>query len=78
MRAVRALGGNRFVACKQKINSVAAFYRPEDVPDQDKVNALNPRYSILVGRVEAFVRAFSEIAEEVRTAMAEADGLPVA
>jgi hypothetical protein len=36
MRAVRVLGDERFTACKQKINSVAAFYRPEDVSDPTK------------------------------------------
>ena len=41
MRAVRALGDEQFVACKQKINSVATFYRPEDVSDPTKTNAPN-------------------------------------
>jgi hypothetical protein len=72
MKAVRVLGDERFVACKQKINSVANFYRPEDVPDPTKTNALGPRYEILDGKVETFVEAVTDIAETVRGAVAEA------
>jgi len=71
IRAVRVLGDERFVLCKQKINGVTVFYRPEDVSDPQKTNALSPRFEILVGKVDAFVKAFSEIAEIVRSAMAE-------
>lgn len=71
-RAIRILGGDRFIVCKQTINSVDDFYRPEDVPDPEKTNALSPRYEILAGKVDAFVKAFSEIAEIVRNAVAEA------
>jgi hypothetical protein len=71
IRAVRVLGDERFVLCKQKINGVTVFYRPEDVSDPQKTNALSPRFESLVGKVDAFVKAFSEIAEIVRSAMAE-------
>jgi hypothetical protein len=72
MRVVRVLGGERFVACKQKINSVAQFYRSEDVSDPDKTNALTPRYAILQDRVEVFVEAVRNIAETVTNAVTEA------
>jgi hypothetical protein len=72
VRAVRSLGPDRFVVCKQRINSVALFYRQEDVSDPDKVNALNPRYDVLLGKVGVFVNAFSEIAEIIRAAVDEA------
>jgi hypothetical protein len=72
VRAVRSLGPERFIICKQKINSVALFYRPEDVSDPDKVNALNPRYDVLLGKVDTFVKAFSEIAEMIKSAVDEA------
>ena len=71
VRAVRSLGPERFVICKQKINTVAPFYRPEDVADPDKTNALNPRYEILMGKIEAFVEAFSQISDMVRAAVEE-------
>jgi hypothetical protein len=71
VRAVRCLGPERFVVCKQKVNAVAPFYRPEDVADPDKTNALNPRYEILAGKVEAFVEAFSQIVEIVKGAVEE-------
>jgi hypothetical protein len=72
MRAVRQLGDTRFVACKQKINSVGSFYRHEEVDDPTKTNALGPKYSILKGKVDSFVEAFSEIAQTVRGAVDEA------
>ena len=72
MRAVRDLGEERFVACKQKINSIAEFYRSEDVSDPDKTNVLGPRYATLEGKVEAFVDTVNNIAEIVRNAVAEA------
>ena len=72
MRVVRDLGGERFVACKQKINGVAQFYRSEDISDPEKTNALGPRYAILQDRVEAFVDAVRNIAETVRNAVTEA------
>jgi len=71
-RAVRALGDERFVACKQKINNVVAFYRPEDVSEPTKTNTLGPRFGALDGKVEAFVEAVTEIAETVRGAVTEA------
>src|SRR5208282_4086451 len=74
MRAVRALGDERFVACKQTINSVANFYRPEDVSDQTKTNALTPKYSVLMDKVEEFVEAVTQIAQMVRSAVAETEG----
>ena len=72
MRAVRALGDERFVACKQKINGVVVFYRPEDVFDPTKTNTLGPRFRALDGKVEAFVEAITEIADTVRSAITEA------
>ena len=72
MRAVRALGDERFVACKQKINGVVVFYRPEDVFDPTKTNTLGPRFRALDGKVEAFVEAITEIANTVRSAITEA------
>lgn len=72
MRAVRDLGQERFVACKQKINSIAEFYRSEDVSDPAKTNALSPRYALLQDKVEAFVDAVSDIADTVRSAVSEA------
>jgi len=74
MRAVRALGDERFVACKQTINRVASFYRPEDVSDPTKTNALTPKYSILTDKVEEFVEAVIQIAQTVRSAVAETEG----
>lgn len=68
VRAVRSLGPQQFILCKQKINSVALFYRTEDVADPRKINALNPRYEILLGKIEAFVKVFSEVADTVRSA----------
>jgi hypothetical protein len=72
LRAVRALGSERFVAYKQKINSVAAFFPPGNVSDPTKYNGLAPKYGILDGKVEAFVKAVNEIPETVRNALAEA------
>jgi hypothetical protein len=74
MRAVRALGDDRFVSCKQKINGVANFYRPEDVSDPTKTNALTPKFSILTDRVLEFVEVVTEIAQTVRAAVAETEG----
>lgn len=72
-QAVKVLGGERFVACKQKINSVvSAFFAPGVVSDPTKYNHLEPKYGILDGKVEAFVKAVNEIAETVRNALAEA------
>jgi hypothetical protein len=68
VRAVRILGEERFVECKQRINSVASFYRPEEVSDPTKTNALNPRYGILEGKVASFISALEEIAESVKSA----------
>jgi len=72
IRAVRALGDERFVACKRRINSVGDFFRPEDVSDPTKTTTLGPRFRVLDGKVEAFVEAVTEIAEQVRGAVAEA------
>ena len=74
MRAVRALGDERFVTCKQTINSVANFYRPEDVSDPTKTNALTPKYTMLTDKVEEFVEAVTQIAQTVRSAVAETEG----
>jgi hypothetical protein len=68
-RAIRALGDDRFVECKGKINRVADFYRPLDVDDPRKGNALIPKYAVLKNKVEAFAGSVTEIAETVRNAM---------
>jgi hypothetical protein len=68
-RAIRALGDDRFVECKGKINKVADFYRPLDVDDPRKGNALIPKYAVLKNKVEAFAGSVTEIAETVRNAM---------
>jgi hypothetical protein len=65
------LGGDRFVACKRILNGVAEFYRPEDVEDADKVNALTPRYDKLVGKEQDFVKAISAVAEIAKAAISE-------
>ena len=72
LRAVRALGDQRFIACKQRINNVGIFYRPEDVSDPTKTTALGPRFQLLDGKVEAFAEAVGEVAETVRGAMVAA------
>lgn len=72
MKAVRLLGNERFVACKRKINSVGCFYRPGEVDDPSKVNALTPKYGIVRDKVEDFVNAVTEIAATVRSAIVEA------
>ena len=72
MRAVRVLGEERFVACKQRINQIASFYRPEDVADPAKTTGLGPRYRTLDGKVDSFVAAVVEIAEVIRNAVEEA------
>lgn len=54
---------------------MAVFYRPEDVPDPNKTNSLNPRYQILRDKVSAFVEAVVEIAEVIRGAVEEAASL---
>jgi len=72
MRAVRVLGEERFVACKQRINQVALFYRSEDVADPAKTTGLGPRYRTLDGKVDSFVAAVVEIAEVIRNAVEEA------
>jgi hypothetical protein len=74
MRAVRALGDERFVSCKQTINTIATFYRPEDVSDPTKTNALTPRYGVLDGKVEAFVQTVTQIVQTVRAAVVESEG----
>ena len=48
------------------------FYRPIDVSDPLKTNALMPRYAILQDKVEAFVSAVAEIAQIIRSAMEKA------
>jgi len=74
MRAVRALGDESFVACKQELNKIANFYRPEDVSDPTKTNALGPRYNVLDGKTEAFITAISLVANTMRDAIIQAEG----
>jgi hypothetical protein len=70
LRAVRALGDQRFVACKQRMNTVGEFYRPQDLSDPTKTTGLGPRFRVLDGKVESFVEAVSEVAETMRGAVA--------
>jgi hypothetical protein len=72
MRAVRVLGDQRFVGCKRIINGVAEFYHSGEVDDPSKANVRNPKYDILKGKVDDFVKAVMEIAAIVRNAVAEA------
>ena len=74
MRAVRALGEERFVACKQTINQIGNFYRPEDISDPTKTDALGPRYGVLDGKVDSFAEAVNQIAETIWSAVAETEG----
>jgi len=66
-----ALGDQRFVDCKRILARIAPFYRPEDVDDPSKVNALMPKYDVLIGQEREFVRAIGEVADIARTALAE-------
>jgi hypothetical protein len=72
VRAVRLLGDDQFTLCKQRINKVANFYRPAEVMDPTKTNALNPKYDILEGKVPAFMIAMEEVAAIIRQTMTEA------
>ena len=45
--------------------------RREDESDPAKTTALGPRFRILDGKLDAFVEAFTEIADMVRGAVAE-------
>ncbi len=65
------LGDNRFVDCKRTLNRVATFYRPEDVDDPAKVNALTPRYDAVVGKAAAFVDAIRTVASLAQESIAE-------
>lgn len=69
MRAVRALGEERFIECKRKINQIAEFYHSAFVKDPNKNNIFNPSYSVLRGKVPEFVKAVEEIAEMIQNAM---------
>jgi hypothetical protein len=69
LRAV--LGGDRFVECKRILNAVAPFYRPEDVDDPSRVNALTPKYDVVMGKEQDFVRAIAAIAEMGSKALGE-------
>ncbi len=71
-RAINALGDERFVTCKKTINGVVNFFRPEDVSDPTKWASLCPRFRVLDGKLDAFVEAFTEIADTVRGAVAQA------
>jgi hypothetical protein len=70
-KALRALGESRFVECKRLINSIAAFYRPEDVNDASRTDPLLPRYSAIAGEETELVKATVTVAEWIREAMAE-------
>lgn len=72
MRAIRALGEERSVECKRRINRVAVLYQPSTVDDPNRNgNVLSARYSLLKDKVDDFVKAVTEIAQEIRSAMAE-------
>jgi hypothetical protein len=64
------LGDDRFISCKQVLNRVAPFYRPEEVDDPTKVNALTPRYSVIAGRAAEFVEAITVVATICTEALA--------
>jgi hypothetical protein len=70
-RAVQALGDERFVDCKRKVNQIANFYRPFDVDDPSKTGNLLPKYGVLKHKVRAFVAAVTEIAEIIQGALKE-------
>jgi hypothetical protein len=69
IRAVRALGEERFVECKRKINTVAEFYSASTVEDPSKNASWSQKYGGLNGRIGAFMKAVAEIAETIRSAM---------
>jgi hypothetical protein len=72
MRAVRLLGEDQFVLCKQRINRVASFYRPAEVMDPTKTNALGPKYDILEGKVPSFASAMEEVSGVIKQAVTDA------
>lgn len=70
MRAIRALGEQRSVECKRRINAVADFYRPSTVDDPNKNgNISQPKYNVLKYKIDDFVAAVTEIAQAIRSAM---------
>ena len=71
LRAVRALGDERFVRCKQILNRVAEFYRREDEADPTKTTGMGPRLGVLDGKVSELIDAFGEVSEIVKMAVAE-------
>lgn len=64
-RAISSLGG-RFTLCKERINSVAKFYKPAELSDPTKSGAFGPRYAVLLDKLEPLVEAVSFIATELR------------
>jgi len=72
VRLIAKLGPDRFNACKRILNEVGVtFYRPEDVEDADKVNALTPKYEKLVGKEQDFIRAIQRVAETATESIRE-------
>lgn len=70
-RAINVLGDERFILCKQRIDSVVHFFRPEDVNDPTKWASLCPRFPVLEGNVDALVEAMHQIALDVKDAFSE-------
>lgn len=78
-RAVQSLGPDQFKAFKKKINTLAKFYKPEELDDPTKTGGLGPRYTVLDGKLETFVDAVRSVADEIRSAVSgksESDHLP--
>jgi hypothetical protein len=71
IRARKALGEERFLTCKQKVNSVVNFFSPKDVSEPSKWASLCPKFQALDGKVDLLVEEFNEVAEIVRDAVAE-------
>jgi hypothetical protein len=70
-RAIHALGDQRFVECKQKVQSAVSFFHPEDVADPTKWASLCPRFRVLDDNVDALVQALNEVAATVMAAFTE-------
>lgn len=71
IRAVRALGDERWVKCKQIVNGLGRFYRQEDLELPTTPPPLGPRYDILAEHSpQEFLSALTEIGDLVKAALA--------
>jgi hypothetical protein len=69
LRAVKALGSDKFIACKQAISRLGTFYKGPS--DASANGGLGPHYDILrEHKPEEFVAVLNDVAEKVRIAMA--------